>query len=304
MKTPISKDDEEFYVGYLPTMPPCTASVMRSMVIAIGVLVVLTALLIAFNQLAFSTAVFEYGEETTLKGQLILTPVPHIDYKIGDDAEGHSLSKTVLLVGAGKFGFDSFIQELTVKYGAIDRHNVSAKGYLIYGDGKLLLQVNRATDIDVSASPIVEKSINVLNIGEQSVTGEIIDPKCFFGVMKPAEGKTHRDCAIRCIAGGLPPIIKVANGKYLLLTGEHGDPINSQVLSLVGDQITLSGQQLTMNDWQILQVTQRDLDRLTLRKQAIDQLFSDKTITICASMDSLTRVNYAGLFPASVENPR
>lgn len=286
MKTPISKDDEEFFVGYLPTMPPCTAAVMRKVVIAIGVLVVLAALLIDFSQISFSTAAFEYGESMTLKGALMLEPVPHIEYQIGVSADGHSLSKTVLLVGAGKFGVDQLIQELTRKYGQIDRHNVIAKGYLIYGDGKLLLQVNEAAEIVVSADQNEHESTGIMFMGEQKITGEIIDPKCFFGVMKPGEGKAHRDCAIRCIAGGIPPILKVAGGKYLLLTGDRAEPINSQVLSLVGDQITLSGKQLTMNDWQILQVTQQELDRLSLRKKAIEQLLSDRAVTFCSSMNN------------------
>ena len=46
------------------------------------------------------------------------------------------------------------------------------------------------------------------------VKGEIVDPKCFFGVMKPGEGKPHKDCAIRCILGGIPPVLKVTDESW------------------------------------------------------------------------------------------
>lgn len=35
---------------------------------------------------------------------------------------------------------------------------------------------------------------------------EIIDPKCYFGVI-PGKGKIHRSCAIRCISDGIPPVL-------------------------------------------------------------------------------------------------
>lgn len=280
MKTPISKDDHEFYVGYLPTMPRRTATVMRNLVYTIGLLVILAATLIGFNQIPFSTAAFEYGEPTTLKGELVLEPVPHMEYVIGTDVDGRKLSKTVLLVGAGKFGGDQLVQELRRKYRQIDRHNVVANGYLIYGDGKLLLQM---TDVTVTPERSESPSASILPLGKQQVTGEIVDPKCFFGVMKPGQGKAHRDCAIRCIAGGMPPVLKVTGGKYLLLTGEAGEAVNGQVLSLVGDQITISGELLAMNDWLVLRVTRHELDRISLRKKTIQQLLSNETMTFCVN---------------------
>ena len=39
--------------------------------------------------------------------------------------------------------------------------------------------------------------------------GEIVDSKCYLGVMNPGEGTVHRDCAARCLSGGLPPMLVV-----------------------------------------------------------------------------------------------
>jgi len=50
------------------------------------------------------------------------------------------------------------------------------------------------------------------DLGEVQLTGEIVDSKCYFGVMNPGAGKVHRDCAVRCISGGIPPAFLVRDG--------------------------------------------------------------------------------------------
>ena len=50
------------------------------------------------------------------------------------------------------------------------------------------------------------------DLGEVQLTGEIVDSKCYFGVMNPGAGKVHRDCAVRCISGGVPPAFLVRDG--------------------------------------------------------------------------------------------
>ena len=39
-----------------------------------------------------------------------------------------------------------------------------------------------------------------------TLIGEIVDSKRYLGVMNPGNGKVHRDCAVRCLSGGIPPI--------------------------------------------------------------------------------------------------
>ena len=64
--------------------------------------------------------------------------------------------------------------------------------------------------------------------------------------MNPGEGKVHRDCAARCISGGIPPALIAADAtgkrRMFLLTGPHGDPINRQVLPFVGEPVSIRGQ--------------------------------------------------------------
>lgn len=71
------------------------------------------------------------------------------------------------------------------------------------------------------------------NLGEFTIQGEIVDSKCFLAVINPGEGKVHRDCAVRCISGGIPPgfVTDHFNGtsKILLLTDEDGNALNKKM---------------------------------------------------------------------------
>jgi hypothetical protein len=76
--------------------------------------------------------------------------------------------------------------------------------------------------------------------------------------MKPGEGKPHRDCAIRCILGGIPPIMVVRNDKgeanYYLILGPNGEKTNQAVQDFVGDPVALKGRLVRYDDWVIVYV--------------------------------------------------
>jgi hypothetical protein len=62
-------------------------------------------------------------------------------------------------------------------------------------------------------------------LGEFDLVGEIVDRKCYLGNMNPGNGKVHRDCAVRCLSGGILPVFATNdfNGSpaVLLLTGPN-----------------------------------------------------------------------------------
>jgi hypothetical protein len=98
-------------------------------------------------------------------------------------------------------------------------------------------------------------------LGRIEVTGEIVDSKCFNGVMKPGKGKPHRACAARCLSGGIPPQLLVVSAegasrlqgeaegaaaegasRLLLLADSTGGPLApATFLDLVGEPVTASG---------------------------------------------------------------
>jgi hypothetical protein len=83
-------------------------------------------------------------------------------------------------------------------------------------------------------------------LGKLTLVGEIVDSKCFLGVMNPGQLTPHRACAIRCISGGIPPVLLVrqANGPplYFLLVSHDGKPVNKQVLNLVAEPVEITGE--------------------------------------------------------------
>jgi hypothetical protein len=95
-----------------------------------------------------------------------------------------------------------------------------------------------------------------VKLGSGAVLGEITDPKCLFGVMKPGEGKPHRSCAARCIAGGIPPVLKTTapdgQTQYYLLAGEKGQPVNAEILPYVGESVQVCGDIYRVGDWLLL----------------------------------------------------
>ena len=91
-----------------------------------------------------------------------------------------------------------------------------------------------------------------------TLEGEIIDPKCYFGVMKPGFGKIHRSCAVRCISGGIPPVFATSDenniSEYYLITDEKGKAINKDILAFIGKPSKIKGVVEKIDDWYLLKV--------------------------------------------------
>jgi hypothetical protein len=70
--------------------------------------------------------------------------------------------------------------------------------------------------------------------------------------MKPAEGKSHRDCAIRCISGGAPAALVARDGAggaaVLLLVGADGRPLGRELLDRGGEPVEAAGEVLRLGD--------------------------------------------------------
>ena len=100
---------------------------------------------------------------------------------------------------------------------------------------KTLLQIDENDDPLINLGDTGTNKISPLvkELGTFQLNGEVLDPKCYFGVMKPGHGKPHRDCAIRCIAGGIIPVFWVRNEKgeadYYLILDAKGKKMNDEL---------------------------------------------------------------------------
>ncbi len=102
--------------------------------------------------------------------------------------------------------------------------------------------------------------------------------------MKPSEGKVHRSCAIRCIAGGIQPVFKTDMSDYYLLTGENFEPVNQKILGIVGDRVGLRGELVEFDDWKIFKVSTSELERIARAEASKENLAAlESGMTFCSA---------------------
>jgi hypothetical protein len=78
-----------------------------------------------------------------------------------------------------------------------------------------------------------------------TLRGEIVDSKCHLGVMNPGEGVVHRDCARRCLSGGIPPMLAVRDGHgrkaLIVLVSESGRAVGRELSAIAGRPVEVTG---------------------------------------------------------------
>ncbi|MBG9378254.1 hypothetical protein I5907_18590 [Panacibacter sp. DH6] len=254
-------NNDEFYIGWMQQAPKGFAVWIKKYVFALLPITIALGVSVALAQKKFGSGNFEFGTLTTVTGVYSHSPVPNIKVFDGKDFWGNKNYITIPLIGFGKHGADGVIADLENETNiAFEGKELALKGTLLYNDGKLLMQIDANDKPLVMVNEPAGKVPETLqeNIGIIDIKGEIVDPKCFFGVMKPGEGKPHKDCAIRCILGGIPPVLKVTNDEgiqhYYLMVGEHGEKMNDAVRDYVATPVTLHAKAVAYGDWIVLYV--------------------------------------------------
>lgn len=260
---------DEFFVGYTTEMPPTVKKKVRRFVWIVGLALPLIGAIMVLSQRGFSSGTYELGSLTQVQGVVFMDPVPSMRVLGSPDANGVIPSQTILLMSFGKFGAEKDLEAIAEKVKAQHGKHISdvlltLEGTLDYRDGKTLFELTRKEESLVDIQVMLPNSdanqfaTRLNSRGQINLQGEIVDSKCFFGTMKPGEGKPHRSCAIRCISGGIPPILMVSNEagqkEAYLLRGPNGEAIGKDVLDVVADPVEVSGTLLEFDNWNILQV--------------------------------------------------
>jgi hypothetical protein len=78
---------------------------------------------------------------------------------------------------------------------------------------------------------------------ETTISGELVDLKCYLTSMYKAKGEGHKECAVECIKGGLPAGIVMDSTKelYLVLPKAGMDGHNDELAQFAGGNVTLTG---------------------------------------------------------------
>jgi hypothetical protein len=241
----------EFYVGYAPKMPIGLRAFVHRVVVTLGLLAIAVAVILLFGQMPFAKSTFEFGQGRAFEGILETTPYPSLLVDRPGAVESSSKYSRYLLVAPGKQGADML-------FGGMNGKRARFKGELIYRAGQSMIEVEPES-VQLFANPGLG-SAQFHSLGEVSVTGEIVDSKCYLGVMNPGEGKVHRDCASRCISGGVPPIFVTSSGDQFLLVGPDEQPFERGALrKFIAEPISLHGEFLERGDSRFLKINLAEL---------------------------------------------
>ena len=233
---------DSFYVGYLEPKPETTRRLKRlGAILVVLAAVVATALAVVTGP--FDRATYEYGTEREWQGTLEAAPYPVLitmTRAVADSPRG--VYERFPLVAEGKHGAETLISGL-------DGVTVRLKGRRIGRQGTTMLELVPGSierfEPSLPANGRPAPASQIEDLGSRTFAGEIVDSKCFLGVMNPGRLEVHRACAIRCIAGGIPPMLFVreSDGReaHLLLVDARGEPLNERILDFVARPVTLEG---------------------------------------------------------------
>lgn len=233
----MSAAGDEFYVGYLRRAPARLARTVRRRALVLLVLVGAAGLLVVCSHGLRPAARFEYGAPVELAGTVVARPYPHLIVRRPGRVGTLSPVSSVALVAPWKHGAGALVS-------AFDGQNVRLRATLAYRDGVVVAELEpgsmrREPGTSTPAPAAVA-------LGRRTLVGEIVDSKCFFGVMNPGELKPHRACAARCISGGIPPVLCVRDpagrASYFLLVSAAREPVNREVLDFVAEPVEITGE--------------------------------------------------------------
>jgi hypothetical protein len=202
-------------------MPVGLKRTIRRVIIALGVLLIGVAAILIAGQSPFPAATFEFQHYRELQGTLIAEPYPALVIP--------GRGTPWLLVAPGKHGVGDMR--------SLDGHEVKLTGERIFHGDDHMIEVMPGS---VTAGGEGVSVPATENLGRVQLTGEIVDSKCYFGVMNPGAGKVHRDCAVRCISGGIPPsfLVRDAGGNRVTLLLASW---NRELLEHIAEPITIRG---------------------------------------------------------------
>ncbi len=250
----------DFYIGYLPKMPESFKRLIRPTAVILIVTAIGFGVLFALSQQPFARSFFEFGNVQEFAGTIQAEPVPFLLVEKEELNNGLPAFFRYPLVGEGKHGVADKVAE-------IDGMRVSLKGTLIYRDGLRMIEVVSDSVVPIPGdSPNIQTEETPKSLGRMTLRGEIIDSKCYLGVMNPGNQKTHRDCAVACLRGGVPAlyVVKDGNGNTseLWLVSETGEAINEPILDYVAEPVEVDGRVTRQGDQLFFFIDPKKLRRL------------------------------------------
>lgn len=234
-----------FYIGWQDRSAPDAARFTRRTAALATLLALAFAAGVAATQRTWQPVAFELGVERAFEGVLRAVPVPHLAV---DWPGGASGAARWLLVAPGKRGPDPAWTDH-------DGRRVALRGHLVHRDEGVLVEVVPGSLRDLGDGA---PDAGPERLGRVSLVGEIVDSKCWYGVMNPGRLRTHRACATLCVRGGIPPLLVVrtadAGLRQAVLVGPHGEAVNELVLDLIAVPVEVRGELERHDDLYVLRI--------------------------------------------------
>lgn len=251
---------DEFYIGWEKQAPAGVGRRARAAALVFLAGAVCLALALAATQRLIGVAVFEWGTVKTFAGILESQPYPRLLVPRPGRRAPEAAFSTYQLVAPFKFGLDPG------KLAGLNGREITLRGTLIYRGNQTMIEALPGS-IQAAGQPANPRpEPGPMDLGRQTLVGEIVDSKCYYGVMNPGRLTTHRACAIRCISGGIPPVLLVrqreGSAAYYLLVSPEGKPVNRQVLDLVAEPVEITGAVERQGDLLILRADPATYRRL------------------------------------------
>jgi hypothetical protein len=243
------------YVGYLALPHRHRVFLMVAVPLAVAGMLV-GALGLGMAQPSWGDGFWETGSAREFRGTLTLEPYPMLHVDGGDERVSY------LVVEMGKFGSAERFAEVEHADGA----TVAIWGRELLRDGRRMIEIDpaggeggssEAVSVQASDRPAVRVGRETMPVVE-SLSGEIVDSKCYLGAMKPGDGRGHKACATLCISGGIPPVLVVRGAgddvSYLLLTDATGRGLRGSGLEaiepMIATRVELRGQRGRVGSWE------------------------------------------------------
>jgi hypothetical protein len=244
----------QFYVGYLPLPKSWKSTIILFAALWLIGLAVFGVVLAA-NQDAVQPGVWDTSTVREVEGVLHVDPYPVLYL---DDEETGVPHKGVLLVAENKFGVGQYALPFAGQRVRVQGHFVGQQSRAMY---ELLDGADSFSTVSKDVAQFKSR-----DLGQHTLAGEIVDSKCFLGVMKPGYGKTHRACAVRCLSGGITPIFVTRAGDgeatIYVMTDAQNQPINEFVLPYVAEPVAITGQVYARGDLLYFAIDPASLKRL------------------------------------------
>lgn len=241
---------DSHFIGWLP-MPRAFARFLAPVAVGLVVGAAILGVVLACVQPSPGDGRWE-EQLTTFEGVVYTEPYALIRVPGATGEE----PKTVLLVEEGKFG-------ATERVRPFDGQPIRVSGTLLHRDGVRMLEVAAGNDgIQLAPlSPAQRAALerpSPISLGSVTLAGEMIDPKCHLGAMKPGSGRAHKGCAVLCLRGGVPPMFvsRSESGEisYHLLTAPDRHPLSPLLYDRVGEPVFVSADREMWGDLSVLKV--------------------------------------------------